>query len=139
MHLQFLQGIIGFDDDEEEEEELGEDEEEEGEEEEEEEVSPRPPMPLPPSRMQSTHARSRTAPPPPHSPFREPLWNPAPTLRTFYLGGRRGGLVVGPRAGLACATTPGGVEACLAWRRAWRGQVGVLGARVKSPVGLLSD
>ena len=37
MHLQFLQGIIGFDDDEEEEEELGEDDEEEGEEEEEEE------------------------------------------------------------------------------------------------------
>ena len=65
MHLQFLQGIIGFDDEEEEEEELGEDDEEEGEEEEEEEVSPRPPMPLPPSHMQSTHARSRTAPPPP--------------------------------------------------------------------------
>ena len=45
MHLQFLQGIIGFDDDEEEEEELGEDDEEEGEEEEEEVCRPRPPMP----------------------------------------------------------------------------------------------
>jgi hypothetical protein len=48
MHLQFLQGIIGFDDDEEEEEELGEDDEEEGEEEEEEVSRPRPPLlPLP--------------------------------------------------------------------------------------------
>ena len=47
MHLQFLQGIIGFDDDEEEEEELGEDDEEEGEEEE-EGSRPRPPLlPLP--------------------------------------------------------------------------------------------
>ena len=45
MHLQFLQGIIGFDDDEEEEEELGEDDEEEGEEEEEEVSRPGPPMP----------------------------------------------------------------------------------------------
>ena len=42
MHLQFLQGIIGFDDDEEEEEELGEDDEEEGEEEEEEVCRPPP-------------------------------------------------------------------------------------------------
>ena len=48
MHLQFLQGIIGFDDDDEEEEELGEDDEEEGEEEEEEVSRPRPPLlPLP--------------------------------------------------------------------------------------------
>ena len=62
MHLQFLQGIIGFDDDDEEEEELGEDDEEEGEEEDEEEVSPRPPMPLPPLASRARSAKPYCTP-----------------------------------------------------------------------------
>ena len=135
MHLQFLQGIIGFDDDDEEEEELGEDDEEEGEEEEEEEVSPRPPMPLPPARMQSTRARSRTPPPP---LLAVPTASLAPCPYPPHVLPRRaarrtsGGSTSwsGVRHD---AWRRGGVSG-VRWRRAWRGQVGVLGARVKSPV-----
>ena len=66
MHLQFLQGIIGFDDDEEEEEELGEDDEEEGEEEEEEARRPRPPMP--PASLRHPTRLTPLRPPPPWRP-----------------------------------------------------------------------
>ena len=87
MHLQFLQGIIGFDDDDEEEEELGEDDEEEGEEEEEEVRRPRPPMP--PAQRQPPFA-----PPPAHLSGRSKPLAPWPYPTISYPGGRRGGLVI---------------------------------------------
>ena len=86
MHLQFLQGIIGFDDDDEEEEELGEDDEEEGEEEEEEVRRPRPPMP--PAQRQPPFA------PPAHLSGRSKPLAPWPYPTISYPGGRRGGLVI---------------------------------------------
>ena len=140
MHLQFLQGIIGFDDDDEEEEELGEDDEEEGEEEEEEEVSPRPPMPLPPCRMQSTHAPSCAAPPPPSLAVPTAPLAPCPDpphVLPRRAARRTSGGSTSWSAVRHDAWRRGGMEACLA-RWCLRGQVGV-GAGVKSPVGLLSD
>jgi hypothetical protein len=57
MHLQFLQGIIGFDDeDDDEEEEFGEDDEEEDDEGEEEEVRR--------EHLRHTHTSSPAVPPP---------------------------------------------------------------------------